>query len=142
VWEFHNNIESFQAWKTIVRETLEKGIAIESDGSNVPQGLALCQSFWQTAGPAEVKLFEPKNFDRDICLPIHYFGKRLLLLLQEDDPKLKEKEKELFWILYSQAAKERRISRILFWVTIYLAGALLASGVIVDVIDVLERLRS
>lgn len=142
VWEFYNTIESFQAWRTIVRETLEKGVSIEFDGSHLPEGLELSQSFWQAAEGTEVKLFEPKNFNRDICLPIYYYGKRLLLVLQEQDPKLKEKEKELFWILYSQAAKEQLKSRILFWITIYFAGALLATGVIVDVVEVLERMRS
>jgi hypothetical protein len=54
-------------------------------------------------------------------LPLHIDGKKLVLAMREKDPELPQKEKELFWILYSQAAKERPVWRTLFWVLIGIA---------------------
>jgi hypothetical protein len=52
-------------------------------------------------------------------LPIYLDNQKIVLLLEEDDKKLFEKEKELFWILYTQAVKEKFFARIIFWVLIY-----------------------
>lgn len=60
---------------------------------------------------------------RDIYLPIHADGQKIVLAMLEKDPELAGKEKELFWILYSQAAKERDVTRIVYWLLI--GGAIL-----------------
>jgi hypothetical protein len=80
-----------------------------------------------------VQVFKPINIKRDIYLPIYCDGKEWVLSLQEDDQKLAEKEKELFWILYTQAAKERPCWRFCFWVLVVISGLLVAANVVKNI---------
>jgi hypothetical protein len=57
-------------------------------------------------------------------MPIWLYGKRFVIVMQENDPALKDKIKELFWILLTQCAKERPYSRIFFWALLGISGFL------------------
>mgnify|MGYP000846217707 CR=1 FL=1 len=142
VWEFYNNVTLLSGWKTIIEETLHKGISFYADTQ-----LAYCEYkcaplFAHSDSTNELQLHYPENVDRDIYLPISFYGKRVILMLQEDDPKLKEKEKELFWILYSQAAKEKEVARKFYWASIYISIFLSFSTIIHNVIKVLPTIWS
>jgi hypothetical protein len=69
-------------------------------------------------------------------LPLCIDGERYVLPLQEDDPKLAEKEKELFWILYTQAAKERPYARGAYWLLVAIAAVLLLINVVKNILIV------
>ncbi len=140
VWEFYNNLRSLSGWENVVRETSPKGLTVEAEqlATNVTERFSS-----EFATPTnKVQVFTPVNIDRDIYLPIHIDGKRLVLFMKEKDPELSEKEKELFWILYTQAAKERLFWRILFWVLVGIAAVLVFANTIRKVYQVLQYIAS
>jgi hypothetical protein len=141
VWEFYNNLKSLSGWEGIVRETSPKGLTVEA--SELPDDLVgRLGSDFVAAPTAKVRVFKPVNIDRDIYLPIHADGKKLVLPMKEGDPALKQKEKELFWILYSQAVKERPIARVVYWILIGVAVLLLAINVIRKIYLVASYLKA
>lgn len=129
VWEFYNNLESLAGWKGIVRETFSKGITCNVEDLKDEEARKALAHFPEQTEDDSVQVFTPINVKRDIYLPIHCDGKQWVLSLQEEDPKLESKERELFWILYSQAAKERPVRRTLFWILIVLAISLVVINV-------------
>ncbi len=141
VWEFYNNLESLSGWESVVRETSPKGLTTEIE--HLPEDLIqrLGADF---AVPAteQLRVFRPVNIDRDIYLPIHIDGKKLVLPMVENDPALRQKEKELFWILYTQAAKERPVSRTIYWILIGIAVLLVSFNVIRKIYLVVSYLMS
>ncbi|MFN7137763.1 MAG: hypothetical protein ACK4UN_00325 [Limisphaerales bacterium] len=140
VWEFYNNLESLAGWKTIVRESFLKGIARESEEITDQDAREALAKFPQQTEDDSVQVFPPINVKRDIYLPIYCDGKKWVLFLQEDDPKIEQKEKELFWILYSQAAKERPIWRTIFWVLVIISSLLVASNVFKNIVLAVRQL--
>lgn len=122
VWEFYNNLSTLAGWGQIVKETVAKGISQEL--SQFPDGeikIALTTIMESNQGEDTITIYKPQNFNRDIYLPIQLEDQKVILFLEEDDPKLPEKEKELFWILFSQAAKEKPYARVMFWILFFLA---------------------
>lgn len=133
VWEFYNNIDSLEGWKKIVKEVVFKELAEEDEGDVDQEPFSLCPDFPKPTNIDKIEVFRPVNHKRDIYLPFHCDGKRVVLPLREDDPKRPEKEKELFWILYSQAAKERPIRKGFYWLLIYSSALLFAFNVALNV---------
>jgi len=145
VWLFYNTITQMSSWERIVRETLAKGICVRTTDVRPEEVYRLCPCsvrrerqaarapFSEPPDATVVHIFYPENVNRDIYVPIHCDGERRVLLLQEDDPKLAAKEKELFWILYSQAAKETPTWRYAFWSLFYLSVGLLGINVLNNV---------
>lgn len=120
VWEFYHNLKRLSGWRSIVLEASPKGLTVEIRALDTEIGKRLMQEFGNVA-EEEPQVFAPVNIKRDIYLPIYVNGRKLALPMREDDPGLSKKEKELFWILYSQAAKERPMLRITYWLLIGLA---------------------
>jgi hypothetical protein len=145
VWLFYKTISELSSWQTIVQETLAKGLSVNIEKVAPQCTFSVCpylvkkgknskaEPFAPPTDNDTVTIHDPVNINRDLYVPIHCYGERILLLLQEDDPKREEKEKELFWILYSQAAKERPRWRAAFWVLLYTSFGLLALNVLKNV---------
>lgn len=117
VWEFYHSLKSLSGWQQIVKEISPKGLTADVAQLPAEVGQRLGAAFGDTP-TEELKVLDPVNIDRDIYLPIIVDGKRLALPMREADPDLSKKEKELFWILYSQAAKERPIFRGIYWILV------------------------
>lgn len=141
VWEFHNNLKSLSGWESIVRETSFKRLTTRIEDLSVDLVKRLGADFAAPAA-AGLKVFKPVNVDRDIYLPMHRDGSKLVLAMREDDEKLNEKEKELFWILYTQAAKERPVSRGIYWVLVSVSVVLVVFNVIKNIYLVFVHLSS
>jgi|HubBroStandDraft_4_1064222.scaffolds.fasta_scaffold313425_1 hypothetical protein len=136
LWEFYNNLESLAGWEGVVRETSSKGLTTDAEHVSQEVLKQLDKDF--LAPPMDkVRVFKPVNFNRDLYLPIHIDGRKLVLTMLETDTDLQKREKELFWILYSQAARERPVWRTIFWALMAIAAiaALLVS------ITVLYKIR-
>jgi hypothetical protein len=148
LWLFYSNITKLTSWEVIVQETLAKEISILVDPGEPPEVHGL-QS-WMVRKKADdapanfnptdentVTIFYPENIKRDLYVPIAFKTQGMLLLLREEDPDLNEKEKELFWILFTQAAKEKPVSRTLFWIFLYLSFLLLGLNVLKNIFAVM-----
>lgn len=134
VWEFFNNLSTLSDPNYIVLETKAKGIILPCDDSDL-NVCRVCPIFRpNTQLPVEVS--KPIQVDRDIYLPIRAEGHRMVLAMQESDPALDLKQKELFWILLTQFAKERPISRSIVWLLFTIAGLLYCSAIVNNVMRV------
>lgn len=134
VWEFYLNLPRLSGWQDIVRETSSKDLT--TDIQSLPETIAKRLVFPE-AGCEVVAVSKPVNINRDIYLPICFDGKKQVLAMLESDQLLMQKEKELFWILYTQAAKEKPIIRVIFWSFFYAAVALVAFNVVRKVYQVI-----
>jgi hypothetical protein len=136
LWEFYNNLESLAGWEGVVRETSSKGLT--TDAEHLPQEvLKQLDKDFLAPPTGKVRVFKPANIDRDLYLPIHIDGRKLVISMMETDTDLQKREKELFWILYSQAAHERPVWRTVFWVLMAIAAIV---GLLV-LISVLYKIR-
>ena len=117
VWEFYNNVKKLEAWETIVEETEKKGLSKDISEFSDPDLIAKFKCFQQEITPTDTKveIGEPVNDNRDIYMPIVLKGRKVILSMEEGDKQLAAKEKELFWILYSQSAKEKSGLRYTYW---------------------------
>ena len=115
-WLFRNHEHDYVDRAHILKETIEKKLAVREADVCIPS--ALGEAFEQVkrkdqdAGPAIV---QPINIDRDLFIGFWLEGQPYVIPLQEDDPKIKEKLKELFWIIQSDLLKSRPLSRYLIW---------------------------
>jgi hypothetical protein len=141
VWEFYHNLESLAGWRQIVKETSSKCLTVDFDQLPTDVAARLASEFDNTSAD-DLKVLPPKNIDRDIYLLIYADGKKLALPIREADPDLPKKEKELFWILYTQAAKERPFLRGVYWVLIAVAIALVFLTAMTKMCLVIRDLKS
>lgn len=151
VWRFYHTIFELSDWQMVIRETLAKGLTVRPADSLPDRVYRCCPCFIKKSadstkelfGPPPnrevVEIFYPINISRDIYVPIYCDGERHVLLMQEDDPKLAQKEKELFWLIFTEAAKEHPCCRVLFWCLFYISMGLLAFNVLNNVYLVLVQ---
>ena len=136
LWMYHGGITQQLSWNKIVLESLLKGVAFKASSAENPDVYRVCPwevradphgptyVFGAPASDADTRVFYPCNIGRDLYIPLHFSGNRVIITLQEQDPQRPEKEMELFWILYSESAKERLRWRVVFWL-VFAASAVL-----------------
>lgn len=133
IWEFYHNLVSLTAWSDVLKETRPK-LLVETE-EQVPDKVRL--EFAETPSPRSskgVRAHTPIFDGRDLYLPIVDDEGTCFLALREEDPRLRSKEKELFWILFTASAKENPGSRMAFWCLTGLAAALVALNTICNVL--------
>jgi len=135
VWEIYHNINSLRGKKNVLEEVASKGLT-ESLSAYPELSFKIEERFESESENEEIAVLAPEIVGRDIYLPIKDGGEKFLLALKERDPELPQKEKELFWILYSQATKERHIARFIYWVLVGLSGVLMLLNLLKNVIAV------
>ena len=135
VWQFYTNLDSLSGWEHIVHETKEKLISLPCDSTPDYEVCRLCPVF-DSPRTRPIQVSAPIQVARDIYLPIRVGAEKLVLPMQESDPELGLKQKELFWILLTQCAKERPISRTFVWLFFGASGALYILTIINNVVRV------
>jgi hypothetical protein len=135
VWEFYLKRNSLADPDYVVHETKDKLLSFPCDGHVDLDVCRVSPLFGDPTGE-RVEVRKPIQVDRDIYLPIRIDNQRLVLPMQESDPSLAQKQKELFWILLSQFAKERPISRYAVWILFGVAGSLYVTTVLNNVFRV------
>lgn len=128
IWLFYYSVQQAPKWEAIINECVAKKVATEEDDAD----LAKVGGF--IPGPAGVvELLRPVNVDRDLYIPVRNDGKRVVISLQETDPSLGNKEKELFWILFTHLTKSNPLRRWLVWTAIYTSFALTALPIAINI---------
>ncbi len=122
LWEFYNNRQLITSLPRLISEALQKGVAVRAEKIDEPTVYACCPVYPKDAFITAHGIYPPVNVNRDLIVPVVLDRERIVLALQETDPNLAQKEKELFWILLTQLTKERPKSRILFWILAHIAG--------------------
>ncbi|MCR6672720.1 hypothetical protein [Devosia ginsengisoli] len=119
VWLFHHNLNQFPTPDAQLREVVAKQVATSCDAADGPAAVPV-----MPPASTDGKLtFPPVNANRDLYLGFWRNGRRYVLTLEEGDPKLPEKSKELFWIISSALLSSKPILRKIVWL---LYGASLA----------------
>ncbi|SIO07309.1 hypothetical protein [Algoriphagus halophilus] len=114
VWEFYYNIIKYETWE-LLRESFDKNISIEAEGE---EGKEYFTSKAKNNETIDIGI--PKVKGRNVLLPFKLEDNKIYLLkISEDDIKLNEKEKELFWILYTSLTKQNNTARNWFWIVIF-----------------------
>lgn len=134
IWEYHGNIKKEKTWRAVVKEALEKGVAVNFDSLTKRSAVLAGQVFLGESPKQGMHIYGPINLERDIYLPVVKDGERIALLTEEQDPLMRWKEKELFWILYSKVAKEGANARTIFWVLMYGSIALYSVSVLLNIL--------
>lgn len=80
-----------------------------------------------------IKTFQPLNIGLDIALPIERPDKKFFLYVSHQQDNIELAQKELFWILFTEAARLNDRARTIFWVLFYIAAALYSFGIIVNI---------
>lgn len=139
------NETSPDLFSRILEETYAKGISVRVNDFGPQDVMRICpymvkkeasgqsMPFDSPTNKTESLAYYPINHQRDIYVPIHCNGERRVLMMLEDDPELAAKEKELFWILYTELTKQSPISRFFFWLFFYASVLLLGWNVLVNV---------
>lgn len=122
VWLFYRNLESFPRPRAQLRELIHKQIAARCDEVG---GVAVVPIMPAVAPDGE-RAQKPVNANRDLYMGFWRKRKRYVLTLEEDDPKLAEKSKELFWIIWSALLPSRPAWRFSVWA--FYGLSLLLSG--------------
>jgi hypothetical protein len=123
VWEFWRARTVLPEWAGLLRELCYKQLAYPVAMQLDCDAYRVCPTFTPTTNH-QTDALEPVNANRDIYLPIVIDGDRFVLPMQESDPDLGNKQKELFWILFTEGAKATPISRGIVWAAFALAAAL------------------
>jgi hypothetical protein len=150
LWQFYHNLTELKHGFALLLESIEKLLSFESAKVDIEQcplipvysGEHVQGEITRSlrGGPeATYKMvaFKPVNFDRDLVMAFtlekDHVLTRYVLPIREDDAKCEAKCKELFWIIFSEAAKENarsrqiasfliKVSAVLFFVALFLAA--------------------
>jgi hypothetical protein len=134
-WLFYHNLGIYQDSNKLMRELIDKEIAVPAELSLDSSVFASCPMF-ETGYPVS----PPINSNRDLLIGFSYGGRRFVIPIQEDDPKLAAKQKELFWIIYTNLTSSRTLWRLLIWGLYTVSATFTAIAVLLSVIQPLSQI--
>lgn len=118
LWAFDHNFSAFLDRPHALLETIDKGLTFRAgDPTPGPDVFGVTPTTKDFPAPTDgnLRLLKPINFNNDLYLPIYLEGDRYVLPIQQCDPNVEKREKELFWIIYTALASTRPKSRWLVW---------------------------
>lgn len=145
LWEFYHGVQESSGGLKLLPETISKNLSVNINSLS-RSGLPIKKAFKSLAHEElfpyedktkteryQVRLYEPVNFDRDLLFGFAIFDaqggeKRYVLPIREKDKEVEAKCKELFWILFTAAAKEHPYARRLAWLLLRLSGLFLLAA--------------
>lgn len=134
LWLFYFSIRDYKDGVSILQESIEKKLSqdISQLTACAPKfwGESVKKSFVQNAGASGSSIitgeaFRPQNHDRDLYMfftlddPNAGGMKQYFLPIEEGDAKLEAKIRELFWIIFTEAAKTNPVSKFVAWSALY-----------------------
>jgi hypothetical protein len=127
VWQIHIQSTALQSAADLLRETIDKGLSLDTSSISKGAVYRVCPLVPQ-AIDSKPKMYEPINLNNDIYLVFDLDSKRYVLPVQESDPALDSRQKELFWTLYTACTTARPLARVMFWAFILAAIVFLISA--------------
>jgi hypothetical protein len=115
IWYLQKHLPVFESPQEVMKETLEKGFSLLARDCEVGCCIyRVCPIFSEPLG-TQFEVFPPVILNDDIYLPFHFKGRRCVLPVQESDPHRDDRQRQLFWIIFSDCAEARILARLLFW---------------------------
>jgi hypothetical protein len=153
LWEFHNNLRALKLGFELLDETVRKKLSLDvttpPGRSRLPIAASFGKPYIEQELPAKrsggstpayvIRAHEPINFDRDLIMGFTIksstdnIERRYVLPIREADEKRDLKCKELFWIIFTEAAKENPGSKLLAWILVRFSVLLLISALLLAV---------
>jgi hypothetical protein len=137
-WLLYNNRCLFKNRQRLFEELIEKQIALRASALLDPDECYACPAIFPTSGP--LTLMQPVNANRDLFIGMRLNGDRYVIPLQEADPNLSAREKELFWIIYTNLTSTRKPARLFVWFLFATSGVLLTIALLRNVAQPIEQL--
>jgi hypothetical protein len=141
LWEFYHNLRQLKRGLSLLPESIEKELSFESAKVDLEQcpviplysgehvkGEITLSLYGGPEATYKIVAFKPINFDRDLVMAFTMEKDQVLtryvLPIRECDAKCDAKRKELFWIIFTEAAKENALSRRIAWFLIKVSAGL------------------
>ncbi len=129
-WQLYLNRKDYSKFDRIVQELIDKNIILPAGDAVDPAEFAVCPLMPAASRSSpSLDALEPVNANRDLYIGFWIYGDRYVLPLQESDPHLQSKIKELFWVMFTNLVSSRKKARITVWffytVTLILTGSVL-----------------
>jgi hypothetical protein len=141
LWEFYHNLRNLKHGLWLLPESIEKELSFETANVDLEQcpviplhsgehikGEVTLSSRGGPNMTYKMVAFKPINFGRDLVMAFTMEKDQILtryvLPIRECDPKCEAKCKELFWIIFTEAAKENALSRRIAWFLIRVSAGL------------------
>jgi hypothetical protein len=128
VWLLQEALPFFDDQARIMNETIDKGLSVATRTLELPPEAYAVAPLFPAPSSLDLTIFRPINLNNDIYLPFHLGGKRYVLPMQAADSHVEDREKELFWIIYSGCASSRKFSRKIVWFWFIASAALVMSA--------------
>lgn len=150
LWEFYFSLAKLKHGFSLLPESIDKQLSFESRtvkrkqcpviplyiGEHLEKELTISPR----SGPKstyQMTAYKPVNFGRDLIMAFtlekDQIMTRYILPMREDDPKCEQKCKELFWIIFTEAAKENKFSRMIAGTLIRMSMFLFAFALVLAV---------
>lgn len=137
VWELVNNLKLNPNSRKLLKELVAKDVA-RPIKSKPECGRFFTGGLESLKGQAEaIAVFKPVQVSRDIFLPFQVDSSKYLLEVREQDSNKENIQRELFWVVYSEAAKRNHGWRITVWLLILLAAILFGLTIALNVVKVI-----
>lgn len=129
LWEFYFNLTKLKNGFSLLQESIEKQLSLKAtdsaldklrvkpnfSGEHIAGTMKLPSSSGVAPMTVTAQVFPPINFKRDLYMAFtitkNQTVERYVLPIREGDATRDNKCKELFWIVFSEAAKENRFSK-------------------------------
>jgi hypothetical protein len=147
LWSLHFNMLNLSDGARLGREAVAKGLTITTP-SQAYVMLPTAEIFGGTpkyreakkkkkdARPEIVAIYQPYNVGRDLYLGLQIDGQRYVVTIEESDPSLDAKIKEMFWMIVSEAGDTNPVSKGFAWGLLSLALLSFSSAIAVSLINV------
>ena len=140
LWTLYYSLPSLPDSPAVISELESKGLTIPlSNTSPSVQSALNAQAAVARTTLATNRALTPANLDRDLHMLVVVHGQLSVVSVRENDPLLRQKERELFWIPFSHAAKSRPRARASFWILISAASGFVLANAVLNVCRVLLR---
>lgn len=122
LWLFHEYLPVFKDPVKVLRETVDKGLSVPAAITNVNRRVYAVLPVSSELKESELKVartYKPVNLNNDLyfVFDLHVQTKavKYVLPMQESDPALRNRQRELYWITFGACASARKWSRRFVW---------------------------
>jgi hypothetical protein len=137
LWAFQQNFGAFVDPANVISETIDKGLSFRANDASAGLKAYAVSPIFAAPTDKNLVLLKPVNLNNDLYLPFYRDGQRYVLPIQQCDPNLDKREKELFWVTYTALASTRPIWRGIVWLMFALSAVCFAIALVVIIYHIL-----
>lgn len=129
LWAFYQNFDVFVDRAYVISETIDKGLSFRANDASPGLKTFSVSPIFAAPSDKTLTLLKPVNLNNDLYLPFYRDGQRYVLPIQQCDPNVDKREKELFWVTYTALASTRPVWRAIVWLMFALSAICFAIAI-------------